>query len=264
MQAAIETQADHADDSSRASTSPQALTRKSRQLVHEFLQIVDPNLADGMQAQSLRAAASVTTAQQAGQPRRNRSRWRDEVPFKLARRPCLAQEEEEVVETSQSEPRLESGAIHTDAAPATTPPIEQWTVLYSSNGANNSPKSQETWHGEAYAMDICVRSHVSTVSSSPSTSSPTPDTTAAALTTTTRHLFSVASTLVGVSSRQFWALMAHSANRVLWDHTCEKGETGRWLTDEFEGGEREEEEGAWKQQAQEMAARVELLKMSGM
>ncbi|TKY90832.1 hypothetical protein EX895_000830 [Sporisorium graminicola] len=81
-------------------------------------------------------------------------------------------------------------------------PIPEWNVLYTTTSPPATPGG--------FASSITVRSH------------PDPN----------RFLFSVQSTLPGVTARQFWSLMASAENRKLWDNTVEEAAVKRWLSNE--------------------------------
>lgn len=116
-------------------------------------------------------------------------------------------------------------------------PITQWDTLYSSQKAANTSKDTIT-------PSITVRSH------------PSPH----------KHLFSVQSVLPNIDARQFWALMANSSNRSLWDGTIERAAVQYWLADEIKrddkiaGDIKTEHERI----ARKLSARVELLQFGSM
>ncbi|SPO38971.1 uncharacterized protein PSFLO_04450 [Pseudozyma flocculosa] len=92
--------------------------------------------------------------------------------------------------------------------------IADWTVLYSSAPPSTSAA---TSNGSAstqqpFVPTLTVRAH------------PDPN----------RNLYSVQSTIPGVSARQFWSLMATAENRRLWDSTVEEGSVHRWLAQELD------------------------------
>ncbi|PWN30621.1 hypothetical protein BDZ90DRAFT_229632 [Jaminaea rosea] len=98
-------------------------------------------------------------------------------------------------------------------------PISDWNVIYSTT--------------QATAVTSSIK-----VSSYPSSS---------------KNLFCVQSILPGVSSRQFWTLMAESGNRRLWDTTVQEGGNWRWLEEELGSNE--------APLARSIAARIEYLRM---
>ena len=120
-----------------------------------------------------------------------------------------------------------SSSIPAPALGPTEPevPIPEWNVLYTTTCPPTTPGG--------FASSITVRSH------------PDPN----------RYLFSVQSTLPGVTARQFWSLMASAENRKLWDNTVEEGSVKRWLSNETQSGS-ETTSGT----ARAVAARVELLR----
>ncbi|CCF51088.1 uncharacterized protein UHOR_00944 [Ustilago hordei] len=123
-----------------------------------------------------------------------------------------------------------NNAISSSSIPTQTPaqpeiPIPEWTVLYTTTTPSTTPGG--------FSSSTTVRSH------------PDPY----------RYLFSVQSTLPGVTARQFWSLMASAENRKLWDNTVEEATVKRWLSSES----RAEGDGS-AEMARAVAARVELLR----
>lgn len=124
--------------------------------------------------------------------------------------------------------------LSSDAAPSSIPtaldqieaeiPIPAWNVLYTTTSPPLTPGG--------FASSITVRSH------------PDPN----------RYLFSVQSTLPGVTARQFWSLMASAENRKLWDTTVEEGAVKRWFSTEISSAD------ASAETARAVAARVEVLR----
>ncbi|KDN44950.1 hypothetical protein K437DRAFT_256815 [Tilletiaria anomala UBC 951] len=174
--------------------------------------------------------------------------------------------------------RSRAGAAHGANQPSSSPlstgastpqllPIEDWTVLYSysssslssSSSANAKPDASST---EPHATDIVVRASSQERSEAPSAQS-RDGTSSTGTTPTVKSLFSVSSTLVGVSVRQFWALMAHSGNRVLWDGTCEHGWTARWLGEELLQEQAGKDRARERAAAEALGARVEIYRMGG-
>ncbi|SPO20287.1 uncharacterized protein UTRI_10029 [Ustilago trichophora] len=110
-------------------------------------------------------------------------------------------------------------------------PVPEWNVLYTTTAPPTIPGG--------FASSITVRSH------------PDPN----------RYLFSVQSTLPGVTARQFWSLMASAENRKLWDNTVEEGAVKRWLASEPRPASSPvDETSASSETARAVAARVELLR----
>ncbi|KAJ1032365.1 hypothetical protein NDA18_001851 [Ustilago nuda] len=123
-----------------------------------------------------------------------------------------------------------NNAVSSLSIPTQTPaqpeiPIPEWTVLYTTTTPSTTPGG--------FSSSTTVRSH------------PDPY----------RYLFSVQSTLPGVTARQFWSLMASAENRKLWDNTVEEATVKRWLSSES----RAEGDGS-AEIARAVAARVELLR----
>ncbi len=124
--------------------------------------------------------------------------------------------------------------LNRDGAPSSIPtaldqveaeiPIPAWNILYTTTTPPLTPGG--------FASSITVRSH------------PDPN----------RYLFSVQSTLPGVTARQFWSLMASAENRKLWDTTVEEGAVKRWFSTEIASADPSAET------ARAVAARVELLR----
>lgn len=110
-------------------------------------------------------------------------------------------------------------------------PIPEWNVLYTTTSPPATPGG--------FASSITVRSH------------PDPN----------RYLFSVQSTLPGVTARQFWSLMASAENRKLWDSTVEYGAVQRWLSTQSKSDPKETfANNTLSETARAVAARVELLR----
>ncbi|SJX60657.1 uncharacterized protein SRS1_11885 [Sporisorium reilianum f. sp. reilianum] len=106
-------------------------------------------------------------------------------------------------------------------------PIPEWNILYTTSTPSATPGG--------FASSITVRSH------------PDPN----------RYLFSVQSTLPGVTARQFWSLMASAENRKLWDNTVEEAAVQRWLSSEQRPSSASSTS---SETARAVAARVELLR----
>lgn len=130
---------------------------------------------------------------------------------------------------------------HNDASTSSIPsgreqiepeiPIPEWNILYTTTSPPPTPRG--------FASSITVRSH------------PDPN----------RYLFSVQSTLPGVTARQFWSLMASAENRKLWDNTVEEGGVKRWLASEMHGTSPSSDgREPSSELARAVAARVELLR----
>ncbi|GAC99350.1 hypothetical protein PHSY_006951 [Pseudozyma hubeiensis SY62] len=110
-------------------------------------------------------------------------------------------------------------------------PIPEWNVLYTTTAPPATPGG--------FASSITVRSH------------PDPS----------RYLFSVQSTLPGVTARQFWSLMASAENRKLWDNTVEEGAVKRWLSKEAQTRSNDSSTtSSPSETARAVAARVEVLR----
>ncbi|KAJ9476551.1 hypothetical protein PHBOTO_000228 [Pseudozyma hubeiensis] len=110
-------------------------------------------------------------------------------------------------------------------------PIPEWNVLYTTTTPPATPGG--------FATSITVRSH------------PDPS----------RYLFSVQSTLPGVTARQFWSLMASAENRKLWDNTVEEGAVKRWLSKETQPHSDDlSTSSSSSETARAVAARVEVLR----
>lgn len=80
-----------------------------------------------------------------------------------------------------------------------------------------------------------------------------------------RHLYSVQSTMLGVTAKQFWALMANSLNRHLWDSTMEHAAVKKWLAADIERipdriWKSVTQKKSYQTLAQRLAVRVELLR----
>ncbi|CDS00618.1 hypothetical protein, partial [Sporisorium scitamineum] len=107
-------------------------------------------------------------------------------------------------------------------------PIPEWNILYTTTSPPATPGG--------FSSSITVRSH------------PDPN----------RYLFSVQSTLPGVTARQFWSLMASAENRKLWDNTVEEAAVKRWLSNE--PCPSSDAPNTSSETARAVAARVELLR----
>lgn len=116
-------------------------------------------------------------------------------------------------------------------------PIAEWDVLYTSPASKTASEF-------GISPSIVVRSH------------PAPG----------KNLFSVQSVVPGVNAQQFWALMASSTNRKLWDNTVEDAGVQSWIAEAIrndmtlEESKREE----YERIAKRLSARIEVLRFGSM
>lgn len=108
------------------------------------------------------------------------------------------------------DPTVLRGLSQEDGEEVDEVPIADWSILHTSS--SGSPSSMPD-----LSPSIVVRAH------------PAPN----------KHLFSVQFVVPGVTARQFWTLMANTANRYLWDGSIEEGDVKRWLHADAELDERE-------------------------
>lgn len=124
----------------------------------------------------------------------------------------------------------------TDTQEHTEVPISDWTVLHTSLSAAASASATLPSSSTESSPNIVVRKHPSA----------------------NKHLFSVQFVVPGITARQFWTLMANTANRYLWDGSVEESDVLRWLhlDKALEGDE--------AQMAASIGAKVEYMRFGSM